>query len=136
MLPSPRLAFVLPWFMAKRIVVTRKKRGPPPTGKGIQIGERWHPPELAAIDKWIAANGKMTRGQAVRRLVELGLKANVPARRASDKQKARAKELAGDVIDGMSEAAASAQDQASRKLRLIKGPSGFREVRVDGAKKK
>lgn len=136
MLPSPRLAFVLPWFMAKRIVVTRKKRGPPPTGKGIQIGERWHPPELAAIDKWIAANGKMTRGQAVRRLVELGLKANVPARRASDKQKARAKELAGDVIDGMSEAAASAQDQASRKLRLIKGPSVFREVRVDGAKKK
>ena len=44
-------------------------------GKGTQIGERWHAPELAAIDAWIAATGeKMTRGQAIRRLVELGLK--------------------------------------------------------------
>jgi hypothetical protein len=66
---------MLPWFMAKTTVVTKKKRGPPPTGIGIQIGERWHPPELAAIDKWIALSGeRMTRGQAIRRLVELGLK--------------------------------------------------------------
>jgi hypothetical protein len=72
---SPRLASMLPWFMAKTTMVTMKKRGPPPTGKGIQIGERWHPPELAAIDKWIASGGEeMTRGQAIRRLVELGLK--------------------------------------------------------------
>jgi hypothetical protein len=62
--------------MAKTNVVTRKKRGPPATGKGLQIGERWHPPEIAAIDKWIASQGEeMTRGQAIRRLVELGLKA-------------------------------------------------------------
>ena len=62
-------------LMAKTTVVTKKKRGPRPTGQGIQIGERWHPPEIAAIDKWIASNGTMTRGQAIRRLVELGLKA-------------------------------------------------------------
>jgi hypothetical protein len=67
---------MLPWFMAKTTVVTKKKRGPPATGKGLQIGERWHPPEIAAIDKWIASHGEeMTRGQAIRRLVELGLKA-------------------------------------------------------------
>jgi hypothetical protein len=65
---------MLPQFM-KTTVVTKKKRGPPATGKGIQIGERWHPPELAAIDKWIAVHGEMTRGQAIRRLVDLGLKA-------------------------------------------------------------
>jgi hypothetical protein len=62
--------------MAKLIRVTAKKgRGrPPTTGAGIQIGERWHPPELAAIDKWIALSGEdMTRGQAIRRLVALAL---------------------------------------------------------------
>jgi hypothetical protein len=60
--------------MAKTPVVTKKKRGPRATGKGLQIGERWHTPEVAAIDKWIAAQGEeMTRGQAIRRLVELGL---------------------------------------------------------------
>jgi hypothetical protein len=62
--------------MAKTTVVTKKRRGPRATGKGLQIGERWHPPEVAAIDKWIASQGEeMTRGQAIRRLVEIGLKA-------------------------------------------------------------
>jgi hypothetical protein len=62
--------------MTKTTVLPKKKRGPPPTGKGTQIGERWHATELAAIDKWIASRGEeMTRGQAIRRLVELGLKA-------------------------------------------------------------
>jgi hypothetical protein len=73
---SPRLASMLPWFMGKTAVVTKKKRGPPPTGKGVQVGERWQPPDLAEIDAWIAANDqKLTRGQAIRPFVELGLKA-------------------------------------------------------------
>jgi hypothetical protein len=73
--PSPRLAFVLPRFMAKTTVVTKKKRGPAPTGHGLQIGERWHPPEVKAIDAWIEAQGgNLTRGHAIRRLVALGLK--------------------------------------------------------------
>jgi hypothetical protein len=62
--------------MKKSIKVTKKKRGRPATGRGTQVGERWHPAELAAIDRWIASSGEqMTRGQAIRRLVELGLKA-------------------------------------------------------------
>src|ERR1700743_605443 len=62
-------------FMAKKTVVTKKKRGPAPTGKGTQVGERWHPPELAAIDAWIARSSEdLPRGQAIRRLVEIGLK--------------------------------------------------------------
>jgi len=63
--------------MAKSIrVTTKKKRGrPPTTGRGLQIGERWHEAELAAIDAWIAKGGEeMTRAQAVRRLVDIGLK--------------------------------------------------------------
>jgi hypothetical protein len=62
--------------MKKSIKVTRKTRGRPATGRGTQVGERWHPAELAAIDAWIASSTDKTisRAQAIRRLVELGLK--------------------------------------------------------------
>ena len=76
---SPRLALMVTQIMMKSIrVTTKKKRGrPPTTGRGTQIGERWHPPELAAIDAWIAASADktLTRAHAIRRLVALGLKA-------------------------------------------------------------
>ena len=61
--------------MSRSIKVIKKELGRPATGKGTQVGERWHDAELTAIDKWIASNGEMTRGQAIRRLVSLGLKA-------------------------------------------------------------
>jgi hypothetical protein len=62
-------------FMAKTSVVPRKRRGPAPTGKGTQIGMRWQGPELTMIDDWIAVQSKpYTRPEAIRRLVELGLK--------------------------------------------------------------
>lgn len=54
----------------------KKKRGrPPTTGRGTQIGMRWQDPELVAIDDWADQNGVATRSEAIRRLVELGLKA-------------------------------------------------------------
>jgi hypothetical protein len=63
-------------FMAKTSVVPKKRRGPAPTGKGTQIGMRWQGPELTMIDDWAAAQSKpYTRSEAIRRLVELGLKA-------------------------------------------------------------
>ena len=54
---------------------TKEKARPCPTGKGVQVGERWHPSELAAIDAWIAASNDkaLTRVHAIRRLVALGL---------------------------------------------------------------
>jgi len=72
--------------MAKTSVVPRKKRGPAPTGKGIQVGERWHPSELAAIDAWIATSGDktLTRAHAIRRLVAMGLKAPTKAPKKRD----------------------------------------------------
>jgi hypothetical protein len=63
-------------IMGKSIrVTTKKKRGrPATTGRGVQVGERWHDAELAAIDAWIASTGEiLTRAQAIRRLVEFGL---------------------------------------------------------------
>ena len=61
---SPRLASMVPRFMAKTSVVPKKKRGPAPTGKGVKVGERWHPFELAAIDAWIAASSDKTLTRA------------------------------------------------------------------------
>ena len=68
-------------IMPKSIhVTTKKKRGrPPTTGTGIQVGERWHPAEIAAIDAWIASSADKTisRAHAIRRLVALGLKVKI-----------------------------------------------------------
>jgi hypothetical protein len=138
-LASPRLAFMVPWFMAKTSVVPKKRRGPAPTGKGIQVGERWHPSELAAIDAWIAssADKTLTRAHAIRRLVALGLRAKPNERPKSEgtKQrqgtKQRARVLAGAAVDEMTDTSASADDQANRKRRLIKGPEEFQNMRRD-----
>jgi hypothetical protein len=55
---------------------TKKKRGrPATTGKGAQIGMRWQVPELLAIDDWREKHDVASRPEAIRRLVELGLKA-------------------------------------------------------------
>ena len=63
--------------MPSQVWYQRESAALAPTGKGVQIGERWHPSELAAIDAWIAASADkaLTRAHAIRRLVALGLKA-------------------------------------------------------------
>ena len=47
-----------------------------------------------------------------------------------------ASQLAANVIDKLADGAASADDRASRKSRLLKGPEEFREARVDRPKAK
>ncbi len=66
-----------PVFMGKSIKGTPKKRGrPATTGRGLQIGMRWQDPDLEMIDDWIEKQKEpFTRPEAIRRLVELGLKA-------------------------------------------------------------
>jgi hypothetical protein len=125
--------------MAKTSVVPRKKRGPAPTGKGTQIGERWHPSELAAIDAWIASstNKTITRAHAIRRLVELGLKVKTQARPVSKPgRRLRAQELATKAIEKIIDPSAPPEERAQRRRRLTKGPPEFREDRVDLPKAK
>jgi hypothetical protein len=67
------------WYhysMAKSIRGTKKKRGrPKTTGTGSQIGMRWQSAELAAIDAWRGRQeDQLSRADAIRRLVALGLK--------------------------------------------------------------
>jgi hypothetical protein len=62
--------------MAKKTVLAKKKRGPPATGKGTQIVVRMQPAPLAALDLWVdQQSDQPTRAEAIRRLVELGLRA-------------------------------------------------------------
>jgi hypothetical protein len=50
-------------------MLSRKKRGPAPTGKGTLIGVRLQPPTLARLDDWIAMQeDRPSRPEAIRRL--------------------------------------------------------------------
>ena len=73
---SPRLDFMVTIIMKKSIRVTKKSRGrPKTTGTGVQIGMRWQSPELTLMDAWIEKYAPdLSRPEAIRRLVELGLK--------------------------------------------------------------
>ena len=135
---SPGLTFLVIHFMAKsKKVVSKKKRGRPATGRDPVTAIRLSPNLRQTVDAWAAKQKDAPgRSEAIRRLVELGLTARVPPRRSSDKQKARAKELAGSAIDKLTEVAASTDDKLSRKRRLIKGPEEFREARVDRRERK
>jgi hypothetical protein len=62
--------------MKSSIPVKRKKRGRPATGVDPFVGVRFPQTLLDAIDAWGAASEEpLTRSHAIRRLVELGLKA-------------------------------------------------------------
>lgn len=64
--------------MGKSIrVITKKRRGRPvTTGKGTLIGVRLLDEPLSALDEWIEKQAdEPSRPEAIRRLVELGLKA-------------------------------------------------------------
>ena len=70
--------------------------------------------------------------ETIRRLVELGLTVKAPARTASKPgRRLRAQELATTAIEKIIDPAAAPEEQAQRRRRLTKGPSEFREARVD-----
>jgi hypothetical protein len=71
---SPRLAFTLYGIMTKSISARRKKRGRPATGTDPMFGLRISDGLMKQITEWAKANGA-TRSEAIRRLVELGLRA-------------------------------------------------------------
>jgi len=108
------------------------RAGRPPTGRAPPAATRMSVALMANVDAWATANGT-TRSAAIRRLLELGLTVRV---KPTQLNATRAKELAASVIDKLADGAASADDRASRKSRLLKGPEEFREARVDRPKAK
>ena len=103
------------------------------TGKGTLIGVRLLDDPLAAIDAWIAKQKELdlTRPEAIRRLVELGLTVKARPKQPSRARADKAKAMAANQLDRLASEAATTQEQASRKGRLLKGPEEFQNVRVD-----
>lgn len=123
--------------MAKQTVLAKKRRGPAPTGKGEQVVVRWQPGPLAALDAWVAKQkDNPTRAEAIRRLVELGLTVPSKARKQSPSGADRAKDLATKAVEGIIDPSISVEERAHRRRRITKGPSEFREGRVDQPKAK
>jgi hypothetical protein len=122
--------------MAKSIdVITKKRRGRPvTTGKGTLIGVRLLDDPLSNLDTWIAKQKEsdLSRPEAIRRLVDLGL----TVKTAAATRAARAVELAAKAIDKMADPTAHPGERDQRRRRLTKGPEEFREVRVDRPKAK
>ncbi|MET4370227.1 hypothetical protein ABIA99_002915 [Bradyrhizobium sp. LB12.1] len=129
--------------MAKSTVSNIRKKRPlgRPRVDAVPVMVRMPPNEMQGVDRWIEGRPppKPSRPEAIRRLVEIGLGKSLsnPAMTSTGKVSAeRAKELAAKTIDRIGDPAASAKENATRKRRLIKGPSEFREQRVDRGKGK
>jgi len=104
------------------------------TGTGTTIGVRMLDDRITALDGWIAKQKEpeLSRPEAIRRLVELGLKVKAPARPVSKPgRRLRAQELATKAIEKMIDPSAPPEERAQRRRRLTKGPTEFREDRVD-----
>lgn len=54
---------------SQETVPTRKRRGPAPTGKGVNVGVRLQPDMLAKVDVWAARTGA-SRPEAIRAMIE------------------------------------------------------------------
>ena len=108
--------------------------------KGTLVGVRLQADQLKAIDAWAAKQKPpVTRPEAIRGILELGLTIRTKAKQPSPASAARAKELAKAAINKMRDATATPEEQEQRRRRLTKGPQEFREGRVDlpkGAKGK
>jgi hypothetical protein len=128
--------------MAKPIRdIPKKKRGRPATGgRGAGILVRLQPNRLTAIDSWIAGQGTpMTRPEAIRAILDTVLtvaKAPGGKRVSKPARASRARELAAEAIDKISDPAASTEERDERRRRLTKGPPEFQELRVDRPKSK
>jgi hypothetical protein len=119
-------------FMKRQSLVPKKKRGPPPTGQGIQIQVRIQPDKLAELDRWIAAQtDQPSRPEAIRRIVERTLARSSRPSAPNKKKAQKALELAGRAVERIVDKSMPTQEQERRKRALIKGPKEFRNIRGD-----
>jgi hypothetical protein len=109
-----------------------KKGHKRPRADALVIEVRLPPAELAPIDAWIRAQSpRPARAEAIRRLAQIALARLRPTGRRTDASTTRASDMAGHALDHLGEHAATAEERAQRKRRLLKGPSEFREMRED-----
>jgi hypothetical protein len=115
--------------MAKSIRVKPKKRGRPATGKDPFYGVRIADALMQSVDQWRKANDSPSRSDAIRRLIEMGLAGAIAPAPRSEGSRRKAADLAGRQIDRLVDQAATDEERASRKGRLLSGPKEFRDLR-------
>lgn len=54
---------------AQETAISKKRRGPAPTGQGTPVLVRLQPDQLTKLDAWRGANGNPTRPEAVRAIL-------------------------------------------------------------------
>jgi Arc/MetJ-type ribon-helix-helix transcriptional regulator len=123
-------------FVAKSIkVLSKKKRGRPPTGRDPATTIRLAADLRAAIDAWsLKLDDRPSRSEAIRRLIEFGLARAQPATRYEKKAESKASKMAGREIDNLGDGSTTDKERARRKRRLLKGPKEFRKLRAYSSK--
>jgi len=118
--------------MKTRHTRIRKKRGRPATGQDPVVPVRLPPEIIKKIELWGAKQPEpaRSRSETIRSLVEMALAKAETARSG----RVKSAQLAGQTIDQLTDQAATAQDRASRKRRLLKGPKEFRGMRDESSK--
>lgn len=111
------------------------------TVTGTLVGVRLQSEQIKAIDAWaVKQEPPVTRPEAIRGMIDAilhTLAKNVDEKPVSKPARAsRARELAAETIDKMSDPSAPPEERAQRRRRLMKGPEEFREVRIDRPKAK
>lgn len=102
------------------------------TGSDPMMGFRPPPALRASIVRWAETQpDKPSLSDAVRRLVEIGLTAKSRSRHQQSAKAEKADEMASRQLDRLADRTATAEEQASRKRRLLKGPEEFQGSRVD-----
>jgi hypothetical protein len=82
-----------------------------------------------AVDEWaVKQPDKPKRSEALRRLVEHGLRTAQLRKPHSKETAAKASKFAGREIDKVADKSASAEVREKRKRRLLKGPKEFRNL--------
>jgi Ribbon-helix-helix protein, copG family len=123
--------------------IKQNKRGRPATVEADRtVGVRLPGKLVGSVDAW-ARRADVTRSEAIRRLVERGLRVKAePAPSAENRvarrgKAAEASNMAGRTIDSLFDDGSSTKEQkAQRKRRLIKGPAEFRDMRDRASQKR
>ena len=63
-------------------MISNKRKGPAPTGQGVQVMLRVQPQLLVALDEWIAKQSgvRPTRQQVIRHFLEKGIGYSKPSK--------------------------------------------------------
>lgn len=122
--------------MTQETVITKKRRGPAPTGKGTFIGVRLQPGDLDALDQHIAAQPepRPSRPEAIRRVLAEGLNRSAQGRGSQEGAKAsHARSRASDAADvEMKSVDAPADEKARRRRSLTDEPAAVTKARRAG----